>query len=51
MRRIVVTGLGIVSSIGNNQDEVAASLRSGRSGIVFAKHGLLKPLHLHGIIA
>ncbi len=33
MRRVVVTGLGIVSSIGNNQDEVLDSLRSGRSGI------------------
>ncbi len=36
MRRAVVTGLGIVSSIGNNRDEVVASLRSGRSGIVHA---------------
>ncbi len=36
MRRVVVTGLGVVSSIGNNQDEVTAALRSGRSGIVFA---------------
>jgi len=34
MRRVVVTGLGIVSSIGNNAEEVTASLRSGRSGIV-----------------
>jgi len=33
-RRVVVTGLGIVSSIGNNKEEVAASLREGRSGIV-----------------
>jgi 3-oxoacyl-[acyl-carrier-protein] synthase-1 len=30
----VVTGLGIISSIGNTKDEVAASLRAGRSGIV-----------------
>lgn len=37
MRRVVVTGLGIVSSIGNNRDEVVASLREGRSGIVFAE--------------
>ncbi|MEX0921514.1 MAG: beta-ketoacyl-ACP synthase I [Rhodovibrionaceae bacterium] len=37
MRRVAVTGLGIVSSIGNNQQEVAESLRAGRSGIVFAE--------------
>lgn len=35
MRRVVVTGLGIVSSIGNNKAEVLDSLRQGRSGIVF----------------
>jgi len=33
MRRVVVTGIGIVSCIGNNQDEVADSLKAGRSGI------------------
>jgi 3-oxoacyl-[acyl-carrier-protein] synthase-1 len=33
MRRVVVTGMGIVSSIGNNTQEVLASLHSGRSGI------------------
>jgi len=37
MKRVVVTGLGIVSSIGNNQAEVIESLREGRSGIVFAE--------------
>lgn len=37
MRRVVVTGLGIVSSIGNNQEEVLRSLREGRSGIVFCE--------------
>ncbi|MDC7676122.1 beta-ketoacyl-ACP synthase I [Asticcacaulis machinosus] len=36
MRRVVVTGLGIVSSIGTGADEVTASLREGRSGIVAA---------------
>jgi 3-oxoacyl-[acyl-carrier-protein] synthase-1 len=36
MRRAVVTGLGIVSSIGNNRDEVVNALRAGRSGIVHA---------------
>ena len=35
MRRVVVTGMGIVSSIGNNQHEVLQSLREGRSGIEF----------------
>ncbi|WP_439143970.1 beta-ketoacyl synthase N-terminal-like domain-containing protein [Planktotalea sp.] len=33
MRRVVVTGLGIVSSIGNNAEQVLASLQAGRSGI------------------
>ncbi|MBL4806186.1 MAG: beta-ketoacyl-ACP synthase I [Rhodobacteraceae bacterium] len=33
MRRVVVTGMGIVSSIGNNVDEVLTSLKSGKSGI------------------
>lgn len=37
MRRVVVTGLGIVSSIGNDQDEVLASLKEGRSGIAFSQ--------------
>jgi 3-oxoacyl-[acyl-carrier-protein] synthase-1 len=37
MRRVVVTGLGIVSSIGNNAQEVLTSLREARSGIVTAK--------------
>jgi 3-oxoacyl-[acyl-carrier-protein] synthase-1 len=36
MRRVVVTGLGIVSSIGNNAQEVLASLREAKSGIVRA---------------
>jgi len=35
MRRVVITGLGIVSSLGNNQTEVLDSLREGRSGITF----------------
>ncbi|MDD2894185.1 MAG: beta-ketoacyl-ACP synthase I [Halothiobacillaceae bacterium] len=35
MRRVVVTGMGIVSSIGNNQHEVLQSLKEGRSGIEF----------------
>ncbi|RWN53490.1 beta-ketoacyl-ACP synthase I [Mesorhizobium sp.] len=43
MRRVVVSGLGIVSSIGNNANEVQASLHNARSGISFsdsfAEHG------------
>jgi len=43
MRRVVVTGMGIVSSIGNDTGEVTASLREARSGISFseefAEHG------------
>ncbi|MFT2210416.1 beta-ketoacyl-ACP synthase I [Rhizobium giardinii] len=43
MRRVVVTGLGIVSSIGNDAQEVTASLREAKSGITFsndfAEHG------------
>lgn len=35
MRRVVVTGLGIVSSLGNNKAEVLDSLREGRSGITY----------------
>jgi 3-oxoacyl-[acyl-carrier-protein] synthase-1 len=37
MRRVVVTGMGIVSSIGNTTQEVLASLREGKSGIVRAE--------------
>jgi 3-oxoacyl-[acyl-carrier-protein] synthase-1 len=44
MRRVVVTGMGIVSSLGNNQAEVLDSLQAGRSGISYqpeyAEHGL-----------
>lgn len=44
MRRVVVTGMGIVSSLGNNKSEVLDSLREGRSGITFQQeyvdHGL-----------
>lgn len=52
MRRVVVTGLGIVSSIGNNQQEVVDSLKAGRSGITFsdtyAEMGFRS--HVHGSI-
>ncbi|MEF9601154.1 beta-ketoacyl-ACP synthase I [Paracoccus sp. PXZ] len=49
MRRVVITGLGIVSPIGNNAAEVTESLRAGRSGIVFApeyaEHGFRSQVH------
>ncbi len=52
MRRVVVTGIGIVSSLGNNQDEVRQSLKDGRSGIVFVPE--YKEMgfrsHVHGAI-
>ncbi|WP_036302522.1 beta-ketoacyl-ACP synthase I [Methylotenera sp. L2L1] len=35
MRRVVITGFGIVSSLGNNKTEVLASLKSGQSGITY----------------
>ena len=49
MRRVVITGIGIVSSIGNTVTEVEASLRAGKSGIVFApdyaEHGFRCRVH------
>ena len=52
MHRVVVTGLGVISSIGNNKEEVLASLKSGRSGIVFSQE--YKDLgfrsHVHGAL-
>lgn len=49
MRRVVITGLGIVSPIGNNAAEVTQNLRDGRSGIVFApeyaEHGFRSQVH------
>ena len=37
MRRVVITGLGIVSCLGNNQDEVFSSLINSKSGISFSE--------------
>jgi 3-oxoacyl-[acyl-carrier-protein] synthase I len=50
MRRVVVTGLGIVSSIGNNTAEVTESLREGRSGITHSDEyrDMGFRSHLHG---
>jgi 3-oxoacyl-[acyl-carrier-protein] synthase I len=49
MRRVVITGIGIISSIGNNAAEVETSLRAGKSGIVFApdyaEHGFRCRVH------
>jgi 3-oxoacyl-[acyl-carrier-protein] synthase-1 len=51
MKRVVVTGMGIVSSIGNNTQEVLASLREGRSGVVYADRyaELGFRCHVHGM--
>ena len=35
MRRVVISGLGVISPIGNNIDEVTDALKVGRSGIAF----------------
>lgn len=35
MKRVVITGMGVVSCLGNNEQEVAQALRDGRSGIVY----------------
>jgi 3-oxoacyl-[acyl-carrier-protein] synthase I len=52
MRRVVVTGLGIVSSIGNNKQEVLSALREGRSGIEYCEkyQELGFRSHIHGPI-
>ena len=50
MRRVVVTGMGVICPIGNSLDEVTDALRAGRSGIEFcedyADHGFRS--HVHG---
>ncbi|WP_039016902.1 beta-ketoacyl-ACP synthase I [Halocynthiibacter namhaensis] len=49
MRRVVITGMGVVSSIGNNISEVTAALRSGKSGIVkaeeYTENGFRSQIH------
>ena len=50
MRRVVITGLGVVSCLGNNQEEVYQSLLNSKSGISFCEeykeHNLKS--HIHG---
>jgi len=49
MRRVVITGLGIISSIGNNVEDVAEALKTGKSGIVASpdmiEHGFRSQVH------
>jgi len=47
MRRVVVTGMGIVSSLGNNKAEVLDSLQQGRSGITFQQEYADRGLRSH----
>ncbi len=37
MKRVVISGIGVVSSIGNNKQEVTESLKAGRSGITYSE--------------
>jgi 3-oxoacyl-[acyl-carrier-protein] synthase-1 len=52
MRRVAVTGLGIVSSIGNDKDAVVQSLKEGKSGIKFCQEYADRGFrsHVHGAI-
>ncbi len=49
MRRVVITGMGIVSSIGNNVDEVTEALKTGKSGIIaapeYTENGFRSQIH------
>ncbi|MPS48611.1 beta-ketoacyl-ACP synthase I [Methylobacillus sp.] len=47
MRRVVVTGMGIISSLGNNKSEVLDSLKAGRSGIRFQQEYVDQGLRSH----
>ena len=51
MKRVVVTGIGVVSCLGNNQEEVYKSLINSKSGITFSEeykeHNLKS--HVHGV--
>ena len=50
MKRVVVTGLGVVSCLGNNQEEVYQSLLNTKSGITFSEEykELNLRSHVHG---
>ncbi|MDX1711057.1 MAG: beta-ketoacyl-ACP synthase I [Rhodovibrionaceae bacterium] len=52
MRRVVITGLGVVSSIGNNKQEVVRALRAGESGVEFVDEYKERGFrsHVHGSI-
>ena len=52
MNRVVITGIGIVSSIGNNKDEVLDALKNGKSGIKYSPEyaNLGFRSHVHGPI-
>lgn len=47
MRRVVITGMGIVSSLGNNKTEVLASLQTGKSGITYQPEYAERGLRSH----
>jgi 3-oxoacyl-[acyl-carrier-protein] synthase I len=47
MRRVVITGFGIVSSLGNNKSEVLASLKAGQSGITYQPEYAERGLRSH----
>ena len=51
MRRVAITGIGVISPIGINKEEVSTSLRDGRSGITFAEEYAANNFrsHVHGV--
>ena len=51
MKRVVVTGIGIVSCLGNNQEEIYQSLLNSKSGMTFSEEYIAFKLksHVHGI--
>ena len=49
MRRVVVTGMGLVSCLGNSKEAVLESLREGHSGIRFNEEFATMGLRSHGV--